>query len=95
MDGDVGKVNNLLQMNITASHELYWSDEWNGKWPPLHQGCRNGHLDIVKILIKSGVDVNRGDAEENSTPLHQACVQGHVNVVNYLIREVGYEVGES
>ena len=95
MDGDVAKVNNLLQMNITASHPLYWSDEWNGKWPPLQQACIDDKLDIVKMLINSGVDVNRGDAEENSTPLHQACAQGHVNVVNYLIREVGCEVGES
>ena len=81
-------------MNITASHQLYWSDEWNGKWPPLHQGCRDGRLDIVKMLINSGVDVNRGDAVYNSTPLHQACDGGYMDVVNYLIREVGCKVGE-
>ena len=95
MDGDVGKVNDLLQMNITASYQLYWSDEWNGEWPPLQQACIDDELDIVKMLVNSGVDVNRGDAKENSTPLHEACAQGHVNVVNYLIREVGCEVGES
>ena len=82
-------------MNITASHQLYWRDEWNGEWPPLHQACIKDELDIVKMLVNSGVDVNRGDAEENSTPLHLACAGGHVDVVNYLIREVGCEVGES
>ena len=93
-DEDVGKVNNLLQMNITASHQLYWSDEWDGMWPPLHLACLEGHLDIVKMLINSVVDVNLGDAEDNSTPLHKACYRGHMDVVNYLIREVGCKVGE-
>ena len=98
-DGDVGKVNDLLQMNITASHQLYWSDEWNKGYsrppmlPPLHQACRDGNLRIVKMLV-TGVDVNRGDARENSTPVHQACRRGNKDVVEYLIREAGCEVGE-
>ena len=94
-DGEIRKVKNLLQMNITASHQLYWSDEWDGEWPPLQQACIDDELDIVKMLIKSGVDVNRGDAEINSTPLHQACAEGLMGIVNYLIGEVGCEVGES
>ena len=99
-DGDVGKVDDLLQMNITASHQLYWSDEWNNegdlrnrKLPPLHQACRDGKLDIVKMLV-TGVDVNKGDVEENSTPVHQACWRGNKDVVEYLIREAGCDVGE-
>ena len=98
-DGDVGKVNDLLHMNITASHQLYWSDEWNENpffnrnWPPLHQACRDGKLDIVKMLV-TGVDINKGDAQENSTPVHQACRWGNKGVVEYLIREAGCEVGE-
>ena len=97
MDGDVGKVNDLLQMNITASHQLYWSDKWKEGWtrklPPLHQACRDGKLDIVKMLV-TGVDVNKGDARENSTPVHQACYKGNKDVVEYLIKEAGCEVGE-
>ena len=86
-------------MNITASHQLYWSDEWNEdlllnqKWPPLHQACNDGKLDIVKMLV-TGVDVNKRDALENSTPVHLACDGGNKDVVEYLIREAGCEVGE-
>ena len=86
-------------MNITASHQLYWSDEWNKglpwtrNWPPLHQACADGKLDIIKMLVP-GVDVNKGDARENSTPVHQACWGGNKDVVEYLIMEAGCEVGE-
>ena len=83
-------------MNITASHQLYWSDEWKEdpwKLPPLHQACKDGKLDIVKMLV-TGVDVNKGDAWENSTPVHQACRWGNKGVVEYLIREAGCDVGE-
>ena len=96
-DGDVGKVNYLLQMNITASHQLYWTNEWDEgsflMWPPLHQACRDGKLDIVKMLV-TGVDVNKGNVMENSTPVHEACRCGNKDVVEYLIREAGCEVGE-
>ena len=82
-------------MNITASHDLYWTDEWNKgwKWPPLHRACRDGNLEIVKKLVP-GVDVNKGDARDNSTPLHEACYGGDKDVVEYLIRVAGCKVGE-
>ena len=98
-DGDVGKVKNLLQTNITASHQLFWSRKWTqnrypcDKWPPLHQACVDGNLEIVKLLVP-GVDVNIGNPLWKSTPLHEACRVGNKDVVEYLIRVAGCEVGE-
>ena len=86
-------------MNITASHQLYWTDEWNKddfwgrKWPPLHRACRYGNLEIIKMLVP-GVDVNKGDAQDNLTPLHEACEGGNKDVVEYLIMVAGCKVGE-
>ena len=86
-------------MNITASHEHYWTAEWNKnypgnrKWPPLHHACRDGNLEIVKMLVPE-VDVNKGDVRNNSTPLHQACCEGNKDVVEYLMMVAGCKVGE-
>ena len=44
----------------------------------------NGHLDIVKILVKRGASVN-SKTRTNSTPLHNACFYGHYEIVKYLV----------
>ena len=43
-----------------------------------------GHLDIVKLLVKSGANVN-STTKTNSTPLRAACFDGHYEIVKYLV----------
>ena len=43
-----------------------------------------GHLDIVKMLVKSGANVNF-KTSTNSTPLRAACFYGHYEIVKYLV----------
>ena len=61
----------------------------NGKGDtPLHFGSRNGHKEIVTILIQAGADVN----EQNGigfTPLHSASAYGRQEVVKKLIQAGG------
>ncbi len=45
-----------------------------------------GHLPIVKLLVKSGADVNH-TTKSSSTPLRAACFDGRVDIVKYLIEE--------
>ncbi|CAG9766351.1 unnamed protein product [Ceutorhynchus assimilis] len=42
-----------------------------------------GHLNIVKILVKVGADVNHA-TKTNSTPLRAACFEGRLDIVKYL-----------
>ena len=103
-EGDVNRVRALLQKGANPSHPLYWRKEWWGKqhvkWtvrarpPPLHTASYNGYLEIVKLLVKAGADVDKGDGERNSTPLYFATGKGHEEVTVYLIREVGCKTGE-
>ena len=43
-----------------------------------------GHLEIVKLLVKSGGNVN-STTKTNSTPLRAACFDGHFEIVKYLV----------
>ncbi|XP_074649894.1 protein fem-1 homolog C-like [Tubulanus polymorphus] len=53
--------------------------------PPLWCAAAAGHLQIVKLLVGHGSDVNK-TTYTNSTPLRAACFDGHYDVVRYLIQ---------
>lgn len=46
--------------------------------------CRQGKLDIVELLLESGVNVDYRNKAGN-TPLLEACSQGHKDVAEYLL----------
>ena len=49
----------------------------------VHQAAQRGHLEMLKVMIEKGVDVNvtqDAPAEAGNTPLHCACMYGHGDV---------------
>ncbi|XP_064399904.1 uncharacterized protein LOC135346128 isoform X3 [Halichondria panicea] len=88
VNDDVTKVRSLLGQGADPNHQLYWSDEWGVKVPPLHSACWWGYLEIVKTLVTHGARTDKGGGWANRTPLHYACEGGHKEVVQYL-KEVG------
>ena len=51
----------------------------------LHEACCNGRLDVVRILIESGANVNeRGIRRDGKSPLMLATEQGHEEIVEVL-----------
>ena len=55
---------------------------------PLHQACKQGWLDIVKLFIEQyGCDPNVTSKYVHQSLLHYACQYGHIDVVEYLINE--------
>ena len=101
-DDNINRVRTLLQQGANPSHPLYWREEWfNREYgpvvyrsPPLHTACREGHLEIVKLLLQAGAGVDVGDGKYNSTPLLFASEEGRKEVAVYLIREAGCKTGE-
>jgi hypothetical protein len=45
----------------------------NNGWTPLHRACENGHVEVVKALLKKGADVHAKTNYNGETPLHRAC----------------------
>ena len=96
--GDISKVKDLLGQGADPNHQLYWSEEWIEQqplhYPPLHIACWEGNLDIVKILVSNGADIDRGGGKCYKTPLHWACAGGNKQLVDYLVSEAGCNVGK-
>ena len=64
----------------------YYVDPTRGD-TPLHQACKQGWLDIVKLFIeKYGCDPNVINWT-NQNLLHYACQYGHIDVVEYLVKK--------
>uniref|UniRef100_A0A1B0CG59 Putative ankyrin repeat protein n=1 Tax=Lutzomyia longipalpis TaxID=7200 RepID=A0A1B0CG59_LUTLO len=52
--------------------------------PPLWCAAAAGHINIVKLLVKHGANVN-STTRTKSTPLRAACFDGHYEIVEYLV----------
>lgn len=50
----------------------------------LHQSCLSGHIEIVRLLVDNGAELELRD-DRGWTCLHYAAFGGHVDVVNFLI----------
>jgi hypothetical protein len=53
-------------------------------WTPLHSASREGHVDIVELLIQHGADVNK-QTNNQETPLHLASASGKLEILQLLV----------
>ncbi|XP_051987937.1 caskin-2-like isoform X3 [Xyrauchen texanus] len=81
----------LLNSNMVAS--LLEGDRRDGSDlncnTPLHLAARNGHKDVIRLLLKAGIDINR--STKAGTALHEAALYGKTEVVRLLL-DTGIDV---
>ncbi|CZR67067.1 uncharacterized protein PAC_16966 [Phialocephala subalpina] len=65
----------------------YWlmSEDRYGR-TPLYRASMNGHIEVVKLLLEKGANVNAA-IEDGSTPLHRASMNGHLESVKLLLEK--------
>jgi len=84
-DGDKKTLQSLLKEDPALVNVRDW-DELTALIP----AASGGHADIVKLLIKAGVDVNAKD-KDGITALMEASIMGHKKICELLL-EAGAEV---
>ena len=55
----------------------------------LWMASQEGHIDIVKVLLKAGGNVNQAQTTDGCTPLYIASHNGHLATVKVLIKAGG------
>jgi ankyrin repeat protein len=55
-------------------------------WTPLHWAAHKGHVDVIRLLLEKGANVNAQD-KDRWTPLHWPAVRRDVDVVRLLLEK--------
>ena len=58
----------------------------------LYLAAQNGHINLVKLLVRAGADVESENTLSRETPLGCAARNGHLEVVKFLVKEAGADV---
>jgi hypothetical protein len=58
-------------------------DNWD-EVTPLHYAAWNGHIEIARLLLQNGAEVN-ARSHGDYTPLHCASFHGHVDILHLLV----------
>lgn len=52
----------------------------------LHYAALIGNVEIARILVDAGIDIEQRNSQFQRTPLHLAAMSGHVAVMNFLLQ---------
>jgi ankyrin repeat protein len=52
--------------------------------PPLCIAVENGHIEVVRVLVENGEDINRTSGWDRASPLDIAAAGGHTEIESYL-----------
>ncbi|MDX1924400.1 MAG: ankyrin repeat domain-containing protein [Rickettsiaceae bacterium] len=78
-ESSIEKIHALLERGVSVNYATYYG------LTPLYAACSKGKLEIAKLLIDKGADVNMKDNVFRESPLHLACAEGREGMVNLLL----------
>jgi ankyrin repeat protein len=88
-EGDVAAITALLDAHPDKLH----AREKPYGWTLLHAAAHRGHLTIVDLLLRRGLDVNVTEHGDRTYAMHWAAAAGHLEVVRRLADAGGDVVG--
>lgn len=76
--GDVGGVQSSIAVGVDVDERFPVLNGFNDAHTPLLVASRDGHTDIVALLLAAGADVNATEPTFGAVPLHKAVYNGHL-----------------
>lgn len=58
-----------------------------GGLSPLLFAAREGHMDVVKALVKAGAPVGQASSGDHTSPLLMATINGHFDIAKFLLEQ--------
>ncbi|XP_049869328.1 ankyrin repeat domain-containing protein 39 [Pectinophora gossypiella] len=83
-NGEIDRVEHLINKARNPKEAVNAPD--NSGYTALHYAARKGHVDVCKMLLMNGADVNANTKSGKATPLHKAAAAGKVAAVKILIQ---------
>lgn len=82
---DVARIKYLLKRRFLLFRRVNPNDWTHSNFgPPILDAADRGHLEIVKVLVGAGADVNEGKVGYSA--IHAAAANGHLEVVRFLAK---------
>src|SRR6476661_8210962 len=88
-NGDVNGLTVLLDQHPDRLHVRSQPYEWS----LLHHAASTGHVAVVDLLLRRGLDVNTREKGDNTCAMHWSAAAGHLDVVRRLADAGGDVVG--
>ncbi|SBU98247.1 FOG: Ankyrin repeat [Streptomyces sp. Ncost-T6T-1] len=82
--GDLGEVERLIAAGAPVEERMPVVGTFDDDYTPLGMASREGHVDIVRVLLDAGADPGREVGLMRGTPVHEAGYWGHADVLRAL-----------
>lgn len=82
--GDVESVRSILSNDPGLARAANTARPHAG-WTALHEVAGRGYVELVRLLLEHGADLNAREAGDNTYPLHWAVGMGHVETARLLL----------
>lgn len=79
----VGQTRVIRELLQQPGIDINWQDPDSGRCTALHRACKNGHLEVVKMLVEHGASIETTD-DKGMTPLLEAAGLECLDVVKVL-----------